>query len=263
MPINTLKERVDLYQDAYNYQIIRKLPVIISLNGRSFVKTTSLLNKPFCSKFSDVMSSIIVKLSYEVDGLIFAYSFSDEIILILRNDQSHETLPWYDNKVQNISSVAASIATLQFRDGAVAQDLPIVGNGIFMATTFAVPNISEAINTLIAKQQQAYQEAVSSACFFELIKTYDLRSVKETLLGRTIEEKLEILTQTCNINFADYPAPFRKGIACYRVPQVIETKEGSIIKNKIAIDNDVPVFTKNPVFLNTIFKSGKDIVRGS
>src|SRR5574340_1270127 len=107
MPIK-LKDRVDSYREASDYKLINRLPIIIVINGRSFSKLTSLLDKPYCTKFSECIFSTMLRLCTEVEGALFAYQHNDEIAVVIRNDQNLDTSPWYDNRVQKISSVTAS-----------------------------------------------------------------------------------------------------------------------------------------------------------
>lgn len=254
-----LSNRIESYQEASNYKIINKIPVIISVNGRAFAKTTSLLDKPFCTKFSECMMSTLLRLCSEIEGAVFGYCFNDEMIIISRNDQSPETLPWFDNKIQKISSVASSIATLHFQSCVNAINLDLTNDPIFTTQIFGVPNIAEAINTIIYKQQNNFHHSVQSACFYELLKKYDKNTIKEMLVGLTIDEKIDLLYQECNVTFNEYPILFRRGAACYKVPQLSDNT--STNKFKWIINPSVPIFTKDQSFISNILKNGMDIFR--
>lgn len=258
--INTLRERVDSYEEPTNLKLIRKLPVITILNGRSFKKITSLLPKPFASEFMELMCATMVKLSQEMDGTIFSYSFNDEIVIISRNDQSIETGAWYDNNVQKIVSASASIATLEFNRIARLNDVQLFGDPVFIAKTFIVPNAMEAINTLISKQQQAFHSALHMTCFYELLKKHDIDTVRQTLMEKTAAAKAEILSEECGVEFNALSLPFRRGMAVYRIPTLVD---GDEVRNKLMVDLEIPLFTKNHDFLGNIFKSGRDIFRAN
>lgn len=257
--INTLRERVESYEELTDDRMMKKLPIIIILNGRSFKKATSLLTKPFSTQFMELMCATMIKLCQEIDGTTFAYSFNDEIVLVSRNDQNPDTAAWYDNRIQKIVSAASSIATLEFNRIAKINDVQLFGDPVFTAQTFAVPNITEAINVLVAKQQQAFHVALSMACFYELLKRkHDPETIKQTLMEKTATAKAELLFEECGIEFNNYPLPFKRGMACYRVPKVVAGEE---IKNKLMIDMEIPLFTKDHDFLGNIFRFGRDIFR--
>lgn len=260
--INTLRERIDSFEELTNLKLLNKLPVIISLNGRSFKKVTSLLNKPFDSKFMDLMCGTMIKLSQEIDGTVFSYCYNDEIIIISRNDQTIDTEPYYGNSIQKIVSASAAIATFEFNRLAKINNVQLFGDPIFISKVFAVPTITEAINTLIMKQQNCFHSALSMACFYELLKKYDLYTVKQTLLGKsTSTSKAEILFEACNIDFNSYPLTFKRGVSCYRAPKIINMGGDEKIKNSLIIDTEIPIFTKDQDFLRSIFRDGRDIFR--
>jgi tRNA(His) 5'-end guanylyltransferase len=128
---------------------------------------------------------------------------------------------------------------------------------IFTTQVFTVPNIAEAINTIIYKQQQNFHTSIQFACFYELLKKYDKNTIKEMLTGLSVDEKIDLLSQECNVDFNNYPLSYRRGAACYRVPKVID----QIVKNKWYINEELPIFTKDQTFLSNIFKNGADIFR--
>ncbi len=138
-----LKQRLDSYQSLSDYKLLSKVPIIATINGRSFYKATSLIDKPFCPKFSESMFSTMTKLCSEVEGVLFAYQHNDEIVLVIRNDQTTDTTPWYDNKVQKIVSVISSLASLHFNKCVSALELNVLGDVIFTTEVFVVPNIME------------------------------------------------------------------------------------------------------------------------
>jgi tRNA(His) guanylyltransferase len=261
MPIYTLKDRIASYEALTDFRLMKGLPIIIVLNGRSFRKTTSLLNKPFANEFLELMCACMLKLAAEVDGTIFVYSFNDEIILVAKNDQALETQAWYDNRIQKIVSAAASIATYEFSKMAKANNYNILGDPIFTANTFTVLNTIEAMNVLIAKQQQAQHKALYNACYYELLKKHDPNTVKQSIDNKTAQEKADMLFEVCGIDYNDYNTSYRRGVACFRAPKVINTSSGEEIRNKLVIETSLPIFSKEPELLENIFKGGKDIIR--
>jgi len=262
MSNTTLKNRILNYENAANFKLLSRVPLVITINGRSFSKTTSLLEKPFCHEFIHCMSSCLLKLAQEIDGCLFGYSFNDELVLVARNDQTNDTVPWFDNDVQKIASAVSSIATLQFHQFSKSAELNLLGDAVFTANVFAVPNIMEAINVLVAKQQQAFQSAVQFSCLYELLKKYNKNDIKDMLSGTSYDEKIDLLMQECDVDFNnDYPLPFRRGVACYRAPTVVEYEGEKGMKNKWKLDAELPIFTKEHQFLGQIMKSGADIFR--
>jgi tRNA(His) 5'-end guanylyltransferase len=256
---SNLKARIDAYQAATDYKLLNRVPIIVVINGRSFSKVTQLLDKPYDTKFAECLNSTMMRLCTDVEGSLFGYQHNDEIVLVTRNDQSADTSPWYDNRLQKICSVTSAIATIHFNECATSLQLNMVGSPIFTSHVFMTPTIGEAINTFVSKQQQNFHTSIQSACLYNLLNRYDKNSIKEMLTGLNLEDKIDLLKQECNINYNDYPISFRRGTAVYKVPKIIK---GDITKNKWHINYELPIFTKDQSFLSNLFKNnGVDILR--
>lgn len=254
MIVDTLKERVLAYEDVSDFKLTRKLPVIINLNGRGFRKTTSVLQKPYSEEFVAVMGQTLIRLASEIEGAVLVYSFNDEISIICRNDQNLDSEAWYDNSIQKIISASASIASIALFTAAQTQNIKLLGDPVFLGKAFIVPSITETINYLIAKQHQASHTAISMACFYELLKKYSAEKVLRITKTLTVDEKYDLLMKECDVDLQSYPLAFWRGIACYRTPKLIKTTFGDEIKNKLTIDDELPFFNKDQVFLNNILK---------
>jgi tRNA(His) 5'-end guanylyltransferase len=256
--MSKLSDRIEHYASISDQKLMGKLPIIISINGSNFSKVTQLLDKPYCMKFSMCIEKVMMRLCNKVDGVIFAYQFNDEIILLLRTDQNIDTEMWYNGFVQKICSVTSSAATLYFNEAATALELNLTGEAIFTSKVFGVPNQAEAVNTLVYHQQQNFHTSIQSACLYNLLNKYDKNTIKDMLSGLNIDEKIDLLHQECQMNFNDYPVSFRRGVACYKAPKIID----GFMKNKWYIDSELPIFTKEQSFLTNIIRLGADIYRG-
>lgn len=253
-----LKDRIDSYQESADFKLLPRVPLIIVINGRAFSKLTSFLDKPYCPKFSECMLSTTLRLCSDIDGVLFAYQHNDQIVIVTRNDQNPDTLPWYDNKIQKICSVTSSIATMHFSDCANTISLNLTGDPIFTSQVFAVPTIAEAINTIIYHQQHNFHTSIQFCCFYELLKSgKDKNSIKEMLSGISIDEKIDLLHQECGVDFNQLPISFRRGVACYKALKIVD----GTMKSKWTLNAELPIFTKDQSFLSNIFKNGSDIFR--
>jgi len=253
----SLKDRIEFYQKLVDPHIMPRLPIIIGINGRSFSKITSFLDKPYCPKLAECMLSTTLRLCSDIEGALFAYQHNDEITVVARNDQNPDTVPWYDNNIQKICSITASIATMHFNDCATKIELNLTADPVFTSQVFGVPTISEAINTVIYRQQHNFQTSIQFASHYELLKKYDKNTIKEMLAGLNVDEKIGLLQQECGIDFHQMPQAFRRGVACYKVPKLVD----GVVKNKWMLNTELPIFTKDQSFLSNIFKNGADIFR--
>ena len=253
---NSLSDRVLSYVDNSDYLLLKKVPVVIVLNGRSFSKATSLLEKPYAPEFIELMTAAMIKLCQEADGAVFAYTFNDHIVLALRNDQNSTTEAWYGNRLQAIVSAVASIASVEFNRLANERNVKLLGDPIFIAKAFVVPTISELTNVVIHMQQNCFHTALSHAAFYELWKEMGTNKATDMLEGKSSKEKAAILYDTCHIEFNSYPTPFKRGVAAYRVPKFNpKTKE---IKHKLTINDELPIFSQEKDWLLSLLKTGSD-----
>jgi tRNA(His) 5'-end guanylyltransferase len=258
---NTLKSRIDDYQSRSSHKLLPKLPVIIIISGRGFTQLTSLLDKPFSLPLAKCFYATMKALMQQIEGAVFGYTANDEIVIVCRNDQSLNTNPWFDNDPQRISSAVASMATLFFNREAGSREL--FEGATFIVQTFVVPNIPEAINVLVCKQQGIFAASVSLACFYELLKSRDRDAIKQMLTGLSIDDKIDLLYQELGIDFeASYPTSFRRGAACYYAPKIVLTdNDEEIVEDVLIINDNLPIFTKDHSLLGGVFSRGKDILR--
>jgi tRNA(His) guanylyltransferase len=253
-----LKDRIEEYQATTDYKLLNRVPVIIVLNGRGFAKTTQLLDKPYDPRFAECISSTTKRLCSEIEGAIFAYQHNDEIIIATRNDQNESTQAWFDNRLQKICSATASIATMHFNDCAGILKINLTGDPIFTSQVFMVPTLGEVPQVMVYKQQQNFYTSIQSACLYNLLNKYDKNVIKEMLIGLSIDEKINLLSQECHVDFNNaYPSSFRRGIGCYRSPTIVD----GIMKNKWILNNELPIFAKDQSLLSNVCRMGHDLFR--
>lgn len=251
---NKLANRQKKYEKAYDQEIIRRLPIIIRIDGKNFSKVTKKLPRPFDSDFMDLMANTMLSLVKDVDGTVFAYQQSDEITLVLRNDQTFDTEPYFGNRIQKLVSISAANATYEFNNQLLKSNIKLTRKALFDARVCAVPSITEAANNLIWRQQDCMRNAVANAARSEL--GHNLVKHKNQA------QQLQLLKDKCNIVFDTYyPSKYKLGIASYRVPTFVDTKYGRVSRNKWVLDYNIPKFSDDREFLLEILNSGRDIFR--
>jgi tRNA(His) 5'-end guanylyltransferase len=234
------------YTEVTNYKLLQKVPIVIHINGRGFRKVTSLLEKPFSFELLKCFETALFKTVAELEGCVFGYHFNDEFIFILRNDQHKDTLPWYDNRLQRINSVAVSILTYNFGLASGASDLSLAGDPIFINQVFNFPKILDCANYLVFNQNKNYVHSLNLACEYELLKlNFNRDHILEMIKGMSIDEKKDLLFNTCNKDYLDYPNEYRRGIASYKV-KIND-------KNRWILNTDIGIFSENiPWLLNIL-----------
>lgn len=104
----------EFYENRSKTKLVRRMPVIIRLDGRSFHTFTRGFVKPFDKSMIETMQETTLELCKNIQGCVFGYTQSDEITLILVDYNDIDVSAWYDYEVQKMCSVVASMATLYF-----------------------------------------------------------------------------------------------------------------------------------------------------
>ena len=104
----------EFYENRAKTKLVRRMPVIIRLDGRTFHTYTRGFVKPFDKRMIETMQETTLELCKNIQGCVFGYTQSDEITLILVDYNDIDVSAWYDYEVQKICSVVASMATLYF-----------------------------------------------------------------------------------------------------------------------------------------------------
>ena len=112
---DTLGDRMKFnYENRSKTYLTRRTPVIIRLDGVAFHTFTRGFVKPFDKRLMETMQEVTLNLCREIQGVVFGYTQSDEITLILVDYKELDSQAWYDYGVQKLCSVAASKATKLF-----------------------------------------------------------------------------------------------------------------------------------------------------
>lgn len=200
-----LGDRMKKYERCYDVKLTSRIPVIIRLDGRAFHSWTKKVKckKPFDDRMIILMSDTTKYLCENISGCIFGYTQSDEISLLLVSDQNNDTEAWFDNKLQKIVSISASMATYCFN-----QDSPFDKKypAFFDSRAFVIPQL-EVKNYFVWRQRDAIKNSISAFAesFF---------SNKELKGKNSIQRK-----EMCLERGADWNAlwnPIKMGFAIYK-----------------------------------------------
>ena len=266
------------YENRAKTYLVRRMPVIIRLDGRAFHTFTRGLKKPYDGVFHDAMNETMKYLCENIQGCKLGYTQSDEITLLLTDFDTLTTDAWFDYNVQKLCSVAASMATLAFNkyfrlavdnwgyekfgltwydgggDDSEFVNLAQTYSSKFDSATFDARCfnilIEEVCNCFIWRQNDATHNAINmlGQCYF---------SHKE-LQGKSRNEVQDMLMVQKGINFNDMPTEFKRGTCCTRKEsekkQIINGMEVSVQHSAWIIDKEIPIFTQDRDYIENIFK---------
>lgn len=271
--MSSLNDRMkNNYENRSKTYLTRRMPVIIRIDGKAFHTLTRGLNRPFDEILHEAMNYTMQYLCKNIQGCKLGYTQSDEITLLLTDYDKLDTDAWFDYAVQKICSVSASMATMAFNvkfnelttnylksDAYVnhyweetvskySKTLKgIIERGaMFDARCFNIPK-EEVTNCFIWRQQDATRNAVQM-----LGQTYFSH---KALDNKSISDIQDMLMLEKHINFNDMPTAFKRGVCCYKtLPVNINidaiTKEETVVQRpKWVIDDEIPIFTQDPNYV--------------
>ena len=111
---DSLGDRMKKYEYITRTHLIPRMPVIIRLDGKAFHQFCNGLKRPFDDILIKTMQDTTKYLCENVQGCVLGYTQSDEITLVLVDYKTLDTTSWFDNNIQKIVSVSASMATMAF-----------------------------------------------------------------------------------------------------------------------------------------------------
>jgi len=239
----SLGDRMKDYEKVWANKLPRRLPVMARLDGISFSKLTKNMTKPHDDLFHRAMVDAATAVVKKSAGSVLAYTQSDEITILLRNNQTFGTEPFLGNKVQKLVSHLAGYATAAFcaSSGQSAS---------FDCRAWVNPE-AEIVNQFLWRQKDAFKNCVSSVAIHKLREKYGRKTVDEMLHGKTTDERQEIIFKETGLNMNDYPAKYRRGSCIvnesYLHKEVIE--DLVCTRKRWVEDTDIPLFSQDPGYI--------------
>lgn len=208
---DALGERIKTnYENRTRISLPRRSYTIIRIDGKAFHTYTKGLNRPFDRRLIEDMNATAAYLCKNIMGAKLAYVQSDEISIVITDFEDISTQAWFDNNLQKMCSVAASMATSEFNRLRLMRGLlPMSVYDIrqfrmaeFDARVFQIPQKVEVLNYLIWRQQDATRNSIASVA-------QSLYSSKE-LNGKNGNQQQEMIFQK-GINWNDYDFREKRG----------------------------------------------------
>lgn len=199
--VDDLTAKIKGYERSFEKILPGNQPFVVRLDGVSFKRFTSRLQKPFDPNFTEAMIRTTKDLM-DRSASITGFCQSDEITLIsgpaLRDDEKNLL---YGGRVSKICSVLASLAAARFNHHLqmlLNSELPELG--IFDARVFSVPDWLTCADVLRWRHQHdCRRNALQS-----ILQAH--YSAKQ-LHGRPIKEMIHALKRDKGVDaFAAYPA---------------------------------------------------------
>lgn len=267
---DSLGDRMKCYENVTRNYLTRRTPVIIRVDGKAFHSFTRGFKKPFDGIFVKSMQETMKYLCENIQGCVLGYTQSDEITLVIIDYEKIESCAWFDNNIQKMASISASMATLAFNkyfsanvykyiedykkehqlifieeDNKYYNTLidAIKKGAMFDSRVFTLPK-EEVVNCVIWRQQDATRNSINSVG--------QANFSHKQLQNKSCNDVQDMLMSEKGINWNDYTTTLKRGSCCIKMPQKINdgTKQ-EYIRNKWIIDNEIPIFTQDREYINS------------
>lgn len=246
-----LSDRMKFYEQCFDPVLPLKIPLVIRVDGKAFHTLTRGL-KVFDEQFSGFMTKTMLELCTEIQGCVLGYTQSDEISLLLRDDQTPNTEAWMGKRLNKITSISAAIATDEFNKAASDFLLTRTRVARFDSRAFVLPK-EDVCNYFIWRQLDATRNSVFGYCLEKLGNKVGIGIAMNMLHGKSIDEQQEILFQETGLNWSNIEVWKKRGIAAVKVEKEITTDDGLIVKrNKFELDYDMPILTQDREYIEKV-----------
>lgn len=160
MDRTTLGNRMKRYEKVWNFKLTPRMPMIVRVDGKAFHTFTREMKKPFDSSMTIGMGAVATGLCENLQGAKLAFFQSDEVSVLLTDYETFLTEPCLGGRLQRITSVAASIATVRFNTALRGTHKLLPHNSpIFDARVFTLPK-EEVSNYFLWRQQDTKRNAI-------------------------------------------------------------------------------------------------------
>lgn len=248
MKFDDLDAKMRSFETAHDHCVLPGIFIVARLDGRGFTKLTKEVHKfeaPFDTRFRDHMAVTVEHLMNCGFRVVYGYTQSDEISLLLHRDDSS-----FDRKLRKLDSVLSGEASACFslRLGSVA---------CFDCRISQLTSEQLVVDCFRWRQEDATRNALNAHCYWLLRKAG--RSVKEAtqfLIGQTTSNKNELLFKH-GINFGKLPSWQKRGIGLFwenyeksgMNPKTGETTKA--IRRRVKTELDIPMKDSYETFIRS------------
>lgn len=278
------KRMKEYYEGIPKTRLMRRSPVLIRIDGRSFHSFTKGLKRPFDRVLMSSMQETMKYLCENIQGAVLGYHQSDEISICLVDYKRFNSSAFFDYEVQKVCSISASMATAAFTKFFYR----ISQSEIHRISQSDVVTIDdEAYKGVLLRKQDLFPQ-FDARCFNipkeEVANYFYWRQLDATrnsieMVGQANFSHKELHKKSCNmiqdmlheqkgINWNDFSIPEKRGTCCYKEYYWIDkdgneypfdsvdiedksTYENKSLRSRWIIDKEIPIFkNENRVYID-------------
>lgn len=237
--MDNLATRMKEYEHSYRFFLPKRTPLLIRIDGKAFHTFTKGMNKPFDEHLQTAMWETCKYLASHIMGCKLLYHQSDEISILVTNYDQVDTEAWFNNNVQKIASVSASLATAKFNE-VIRHYYPEKPLALFDSRVWLLPK-EEVANYFIWRQMDATKNSISMVAHAHF--------PHKSLQGLDSGQLQNRLMLEKGINWNNLPIWQKRGI-CIMKKQIEKTttyngQTVTALRNVWVEDFETPIFTQD------------------
>lgn len=206
MKFDDLDARMRVFETAHDHCVLPGIFMVARLDGRNFTrltKETLKLEAPFDPRFRDAMLDTVEHLMTSGFRVVFGFTQSDEISLLLHRDETA-----FQRKLRKLESVLAGEASAKF-------SLKFRHLATFDCRISQLPTAELVRDYFRWRSEDAHRNALNAHCYWMLRKQGNgAEGASKQLLRLSVSRKNELLFGN-GVNFNDLPAWQKRGMGVY------------------------------------------------
>jgi len=262
MSNDSLGDRQKGYEDAFRHHLPMRMPVMLRVDGKAFHSYLKEVKTPFHKGIVDCMNETAKYLCEHIQGAQIAFIQSDEISILINNYKELNSQAWFQNNIQKMVSVSASMASVIFTmnsdkiwgddsiDGGDGYPiyLPLRKPAFFDARAWVLPK-EDVCNAFLWRQQDATRNSVQ-------MLARSLYSHKEC--NNKNNSELQEMCFQKGINWNNCPTSQKRGRCVVKKTAMKEgrnPKNGNVFiapRSEWIVDNEIPVFSQDRNYINKL-----------
>lgn len=238
MDFDTLDKQMRKFEQSLDRCMLDGVYIVARLDGHGFTRLTKKewdLEKPFDIRFHNMMIHTLRHLMNCEFRIIYGYTQSDEISLLLHIDD--ET---FGRKERKLLSILASEASVSF---SMKSGRPAV----FDCRLIPLPNKGYVVDYFRWRQEDSHRNSLNSHCYW-LLRNQGISAneVQKRIAGISNAEKNELLFSN-GINYNDLPLWQKRGIGIYFKDiekqgfNPITKEQTTCIRRELFLEEELPI----------------------
>ncbi len=251
MKFDELDRKMRVYETAHDHCVLPGLFVVARLDGRNFTRLTKETHRfqaPFDERFRDHMVETTRHLMTCGFNVIYGYTESDEISLLLHPEEKS-----YGRKSRKLNSILSGEASSKF-------SLLLGDLACFDCRLSLLPTEQLVVDYFRWRNEDAHRNALNAYCYWRHRENgLSAKAATSALLGLSVADKNEFLFQ-CGTNFNDVPNWQKRGIGLIwatfeRAGENPLTGERSVARRRrVAAELDLPMRDEYSAFVRGILR---------